>query len=306
VLISVVIPNYNYARYLGAAVDSALGQTHSELEVIVVDDGSTDDSREILAGYGDRVRVLLQENAGQLAAVNAGVAASRGEIVCLLDSDDVFLAEKVARVEEAFRRAPSPSLVYHQVQTVAADGRTELGNPMPRGVWSGDIRERVERAGGFWSHPTTSALSFSRAFLERVMPLPSAVSGPYVDTFLASIAAFSGPVVGIAQPLALFRLHGENTWSQGPLRQSQAGAEMLGERRDQILREFEALKVGLRDRLGIQPEIALDDHPQYQRYRRAAGEAVPVRSVIAAELRCPSVPWSMRWREAVKIALGRL
>lgn len=305
-LISIVIANYNYARYLGAAVDSALDQTHSELEVVVVDDGSTDDSREVLASYGDRVRVLLQDNAGQRAAINAGVAASRGEIVCLLDSDDIFLPEKVACVAEAFQRRPTPCLVYHQLQTVAADGATRLGKPMPRGVWSGDIGWRVERAGGFWSYPTTSALSFSRAFLDHVMPLPTGAKGTFVDTFLASLAAFSGPVVGIARPLGLFRLHGENRWSRGPLTHGQAGTEMLAERRDQTRREFETLNDGLRDRLGIEPKISLEDHPHYQRYRRAAGEAVPVRSVIAAELRCPSVPWSMRWREAVKIALGRL
>ncbi|MCC2671779.1 MAG: glycosyl transferase, partial [Armatimonadetes bacterium] len=78
VLASVIINNYNYARYLPEAVESALAQTYPHTEVVVVDDGSTDHSRAVLAGYGDRLRTVFQENGGQASAFNAGFAASRG------------------------------------------------------------------------------------------------------------------------------------------------------------------------------------------------------------------------------------
>src|SRR6188474_3407037 len=96
-LVSVIIDNYNYGRFLREAIDSALGQTYPRVEVIV-DDGSTDDSRAVIAAYGDRVVPVLKENGGQASAFNAGFAASRGELICFLDSDDAFKPEKVAAV----------------------------------------------------------------------------------------------------------------------------------------------------------------------------------------------------------------
>jgi glycosyltransferase involved in cell wall biosynthesis len=93
-LVSVVIPTYNYARFVSEAVDSVLAQTYPSLEVVVVDDGSTDDTREVLARYGDRIRYIYQPNAGLPAARNTGIKAARGEFIGLLDSDDVFHPRK--------------------------------------------------------------------------------------------------------------------------------------------------------------------------------------------------------------------
>ena len=90
-LVSIVIPSYNYGRFLRQTIDSALNQTYPNTEVIVVDDGSTDDSREVLAGYGERITVHLQENRGEAVAYNTGFRLSRGAIVCFLDSDDALL-----------------------------------------------------------------------------------------------------------------------------------------------------------------------------------------------------------------------
>src|SRR3954451_20463787 len=94
-LVSIVIDNYNYARFLPEAIESALAQTYPDTEVIVVDDGSTDDSREIIASYGSRVRPVLKTNGGQASAFNAGFAASRGDVVLFLDSDDTLFPEAV-------------------------------------------------------------------------------------------------------------------------------------------------------------------------------------------------------------------
>ena len=97
-LVSIIINNYNYARYIAAAIDSALAQTWHPLEVIVVDDGSTDDSWAVIERYGERVRALRQPNGGQGAAYNAGFEASRGEWVLFLDSDDLLDVGALARM----------------------------------------------------------------------------------------------------------------------------------------------------------------------------------------------------------------
>src|SRR5688572_29854944 len=87
-LVSVIVNNYNYGRFLAQAIDSALSQDYPRLEVIVVDDGSTDDSREIIARYGSKISPVLKANGGQASAFNAGFNASRGDVVIFLDSDD--------------------------------------------------------------------------------------------------------------------------------------------------------------------------------------------------------------------------
>jgi glycosyltransferase involved in cell wall biosynthesis len=93
--VSVVIPTFNRAQLLGRAIDSVLAQTFRDLEIIVVDDGSTDDTRDVVARYGDAVRYLHQPNAGVSAARNAGVRAARHELIAFLDSDDVWLPRKL-------------------------------------------------------------------------------------------------------------------------------------------------------------------------------------------------------------------
>src|SRR5689334_397670 len=89
-LVSVVIPNFNYARYVAQAIESALSLDWPHVEVIVVDDGSTDESREVIERYRERVTIIHQANGGQIAACNAGFARVRGDAVIFLDSDDVL------------------------------------------------------------------------------------------------------------------------------------------------------------------------------------------------------------------------
>jgi len=94
--VSVVMPAYNRAKEIGAAIDSVLAQTFEDIELIVVDDGSTDATPEIVRAYGDRVRFFQQKNAGVGAARNAGVRLARGEYLASLDSDDVQFPFRLA------------------------------------------------------------------------------------------------------------------------------------------------------------------------------------------------------------------
>lgn len=119
--VTALITNYDYAEYLGQAIDSVLGQEYpGPIELLVVDDGSTDRSDEVLARYGDRVRVLRQANRGQLLAMREGLAAITGEIVCFLDADDAWTTGKVARVVAAMDQEGAAWLA-HGIRLCDAD-----------------------------------------------------------------------------------------------------------------------------------------------------------------------------------------
>jgi glycosyltransferase involved in cell wall biosynthesis len=118
---SLIIPTFNHVRFVGAAIDSALAQTATAVDVIVVDDGSTDETPAVLARYAGRVRVLRQENRGLSAARNAGLAAARGTFVSFLDADDVMAPTKLATQLELLERSPAIGWTYCDVlmETVA-------------------------------------------------------------------------------------------------------------------------------------------------------------------------------------------
>ena len=127
-LVSILINNYNYGRFLGAAIESALSQDYPSIEIVVVDDGSTDNSRDIIDRYAGRIISVIKENGGQASAFNAGFAASQGEILCFLDADDLFNPEKVGRVVKAFleQGLNSRSLMVHHLLAVKNETGKEI------------------------------------------------------------------------------------------------------------------------------------------------------------------------------------
>jgi teichuronic acid biosynthesis glycosyltransferase TuaG len=125
-LVSVIIPNYNYAHYLREAIDSVLAQTYSNIEIIVVDDGSTDGSREVLSSYGDKIKTVFQQNQGVAAARNSGVKAGSGEYVAFLDADDAWMPEKVEKQVRLFEANNALGLVHVGVIEVDENGKTLL------------------------------------------------------------------------------------------------------------------------------------------------------------------------------------
>src|SRR5579883_2980546 len=146
-LVSIIITNFNYARFLPTAIDSALAQSYTPIEVVVVDDGSTDDSRQIIAGYGDRVRPVLKANGGPASACNAGFIAARGDIVLFLDADDVLETPAIEQVVAAM--GANVSAVQIPVRTIDDSGQP-LGSVLPllpKGWNSAAIRRTVMRAG---------------------------------------------------------------------------------------------------------------------------------------------------------------
>lgn len=159
-MISCVIAVYNGERFIAAAVDSVLAQTYRPIEVIVADDGSTDRTAEIVAGYGDEVRLVTQETAGPPATRNLGLAAASGEYVAFLDGDDLWHEEKLARQLACLTTEPKPDAcvthVKHFWMPELAEEEAEL-KKQPRGqVVPGYIagtlltpRATFERVGGF-------------------------------------------------------------------------------------------------------------------------------------------------------------
>lgn len=207
---SVIISSYNYAQYLPAAIESALGQTYPNTEVIVVDDGSTDGSGAVITRYGDRVRPVLKGNGGQASAWNAGFRISRGDVICFLDSDDVLLP---TAVEEAVGRLRDPAVakVHWPLWEINAAGEKTGVRVPPRSLPEGDLRgDLIRRGPDCYVTPPTSGNAWSRKFLERVLPMPEAVYRTCPDGYLVLLAPFHGPVARVCEPQGLYRVHERN------------------------------------------------------------------------------------------------
>jgi glycosyltransferase involved in cell wall biosynthesis len=204
--ISIIVNNFNYERFVETAVDSALGQTYPYVEVIVVDDGSTDGSRELLKKYETRARIVLKENEGQASAFNVGLRAATGDLIAFLDSDDALFPEAIETVVNAWK----PDIVKMQflLQILGPDGSTHF--VMPRAPLSeGDVLERLLKTGRYVTSPTSGNV-FARSFLQSIFPIPEQEWRQTGDGYINNCAPFYGPVAAIQRPLGFYRVHGNS------------------------------------------------------------------------------------------------
>jgi glycosyltransferase involved in cell wall biosynthesis len=216
-LVSAIIPNYNYARFVGEAVESALGQTYPNIEVIVVDDGSTDNSLEVLEQYRDRIKIVEQENSGVCVARNRGVAESKGEYIAFLDADDVWLPEKIEKQVKKFESEIDMGLVHVGVIDINASGEklaTHL-NGMEGDV-AGELImfERAVILGG------GSGVMIPRRVFDDVGGFDESLSTS-ADWDLYFRIGFAFSVGFIRQPLLKYRLHSSNMHSNIPRMESE-------------------------------------------------------------------------------------
>ena len=212
--VSIVISSFNYGRFLAGAIDSALAQAYPHTEVIVVDDGSTDDSRAVIARYGSRILPVLKNNGGQGSALNAGFAASRGEVVLFLDSDDLLLPTAAERAVEALRE-PGAAKVHCPMRVIDEAGK-ETGRIVPGGeLAEGNLLDLVLREGpDSYGWSPTSGNAWSRRYLSQVLPMPEQAYRTCPDLHLTAWVAFFGSVRRVIDPQSLWRVHGgNNSWS---------------------------------------------------------------------------------------------
>jgi len=210
-LVSIIITNYNYARYVGAAIDSALAQTHPHCEVVVVDDGSKDDSRTVLQAYRGRpgVRLIFQENGGQAAAFNTGFAAASGEFILFLDADDLLGPDAVATVLDQWRHGLSR--IQFPLQMIDPDGRGLGLHPFSHRMDDGDLHWKIAVSGHIRFIPTSGNM-FSRAALAPVFPVPAKEWRLCADSYIIYQSSQMGPVANLEQALGFYRLHDSNNW----------------------------------------------------------------------------------------------
>jgi glycosyltransferase involved in cell wall biosynthesis len=219
-LASVIVINYNYARFLPAAIESALAQTYPDTEVVVVDDGSTDDSWQVIAGYGDRVRPVLKENGGHTSAFNAGFAASHGQLICFLDADDLLLPTALEEAAARLLGDPRVVKVHWPLWVIDERGRPTGELEPSRPLEGGDLRDLAIRDGpAIYKSAPTSGNAFSRTFLKQVFPLPAAGHRDAADGYLKALAPIFGIIETLAEPQSCYRVHRTNFFHSRTLAQ---------------------------------------------------------------------------------------
>jgi glycosyltransferase involved in cell wall biosynthesis len=214
-IVDIVISNHDYADYLQDAIDSACSQSHQNVNVIVVDDGSTDRSRELLRRNRGPACVVEKENGGQASALNAGLERCRGDVVIFLDSDDILRTDIAAKLCAVFARDPSVVKVQFRMEVIDAHG-LPIGLTKPPPYLhppSGDLR-RAELAYPFdltWM--PTSGNGFRLDALRRILPIPEHDYPRYgADWYLVHLATLLGNVVSLEDVGASYRVHGRNNY----------------------------------------------------------------------------------------------
>ncbi|MBR0797158.1 glycosyltransferase family 2 protein [Bradyrhizobium jicamae] len=207
--LSVVIPNYNYARYVGTAIQSALDIRWPRVEVVVVDDGSTDNSMEVISAFADRIVAVSQTNVGQMQSCVNGFRRSTGDVVIFLDSDDALHPDIMREVAAAW--SEKASKFQFQMRAIDAAGHATgsvqpqfFETPTPQ-----QIREWAITA-GVYPTPPGSGNAYPRWLVEKVFNFKSDFVDRAPDSYLVTAAPALGDVITIAKPLVDYRVHGEN------------------------------------------------------------------------------------------------
>ncbi|MCC8396811.1 glycosyltransferase family 2 protein [Paraburkholderia sp. MMS20-SJTR3] len=250
--VTIAICNYNYERFLADAIDSALAQDYPATEVLVVDDGSTDGSRELIERYGTRISTAFKENGGQVSAYNRAIEEVDSDVVILLDADDILYPDAVSAVMQKFGRG-----AYEKVQfrLDVMTGAGELtGTHIPHSdapVDSGSLL----RDGWLYPSPPASGNAYSTKALRRFFPIPETAETRYgADFFAIYGAALLGPVASIACSLGGYRVHQSATSTV-----SFANAEDAEKVPKALLTRWTILRQIAHDRLGIELPATFHD-----------------------------------------------
>lgn len=225
---------YNYGAFIEEAIESVLSQKYQRdrVELVVVDDGSSDDTPSRLAKYASRIRYLQKTNGGQASALNLGFALCTGDIISLIDADDIFFPEKLSRVAEAFRD-PALGMFYHPFLEFDVETGTRRRSTFP--LVSGSLFEEPEKF--LWYAGPGTCISIRRKFLERLLPIPEKIR-MLADGYLGTLVAFIAPIGSTTDCLAGYRLHGKNSYYAD---ESRMPPEVREKRLRMFKVEFEAM-----------------------------------------------------------------
>ena len=248
--VSVLIDTYNHRSFIEQAIASVLGQDFppGEREVVVVDDGSTDGTPEIIRKFEPQVRLLRKANGGQASAFNAGIPECRGEVIAFLDGDDWWAAGKLKMVCQVLQDQPEVSLIGHGIIEMHADGREHVH------VLHEDSRFRADSESGARtfrlrkSFLGTSRMTYRASLLQRIGKIPEALRIE-ADEYLFTLGAALADVLVLREPLTFYRLHGANAFQI-----SNGNVESI-RRKQKVL---EALAISLQEELPhcqIGPEV---------------------------------------------------
>ncbi|NHK26907.1 glycosyltransferase [Parvularcula flava] len=286
-ILSIIISNFNYAHFLPVAIDSVLSQADDEVELIVVDDVSSDHSREIIAGYGERITPVLHEvNKGHGGAFNSGFAASRGDLVMFLDADDFLLPGAI----EAIRANVEQGVAIYHYRMLIADETGTLGDLFPpeqQSLASGDIASKLLKHGRY-DGTITSGLVFSRAALAQVMPMDQEAFRQGGDGYLSAVVPLYGESRSIDRPLSGYRRHGANhsSFQSSLLKRTRWYLNHDAERHREIIRHARRLGLPVEDTISRHDKshlesrlvsllLAPESHPFAEDTRaRVAGDAL--------------------------------
>jgi len=206
-LVSVILCNYNYERFIAEAIDSVLCQTYDNFELIIVDDGSTDNSRDVIRSYSDqRIHFIAQKNQGQATAFNTAFGMARGEIISFLDSDDWWMPDKLEKSIQwhAFLKGDY-ALLQHGLNVWHDGDEGPYKNILP----VGDCFAEMQHSGRINYFVPTSGLVFRKSVLEKVFPLPDQIR-ICADAYLMRSAFVFGKVYSIPDTLGYYRKHQKN------------------------------------------------------------------------------------------------
>ncbi len=217
--VSVLIDTYNHERFIAKAIDSVLAQRNVDplaMEIIVVDDGSTDGTQRLLSAYGDRIRVHAKPNGGQGSAFNEGIELCKGNIIAFLDGDDWWHEDKLASVCAAFDRYPDICAAGHGIVLHdEVEGSAARLSPRELIFLRHGRREDVALFHQSMCYLGTSRLAVRRSALARMPKVPSALIFE-ADEFLFTLLPAIGRVAVLPQCLTFYRIHGNNLF-QGSL-----------------------------------------------------------------------------------------
>jgi glycosyltransferase involved in cell wall biosynthesis len=312
-LVSVLTSNYNYARYLGEAIESVLGQTYTNFEMIVCDDGSTDDSCEVVERYAQRdprVRLVTKQNGGQASAWNAAYRECKGQIVCFLDSDDRFLPEKLERVVQAFRSHPDSGFAGDRMFRIDAVGRRNGVVPSiadPPSGWYGPF---VVRYGATpYGLAFGSAMCLRREIIDLIFPLPGSFR-ICADAVVFALAPLMTPIIGIPAPLTEYRFHGRNLINSPHLNASSESPDrgrhstsMVWEVWREYLGKVNPALVQVFPSFDERHEQSFDAYVQ-ARLQTRGGALSAYRVMLRAET-FPTLPFAARWFWQLSILMPR-